>query len=555
MRKSGKKLLTAVMSVVMAGTMAFSAAGCGDNTPAGSDGENVVDVKIMLAGYGTEWFKQAAKKFEQLYADKGYKINLAEESTTVSESVASEIQTPKTNGTDLYFVGSGSGGIDVSSLTKRSAAILRTNDRTLLENLNDVYSSPAISFDGKEESVTIAEKMPDSEKPYFKFNGTGDAKLKKWEGNYYMFPWASGPAGMYVNTAVLKAAGWDYIPRTTDEMLKLYKDMCPAAADGVPTPVKTGVYPMTYAGKNAAGYWTYLWETFYAQYSGYKADRALWSLNDTAKEDGYEVYNYEKDAGLLESYKVMEKLTDEDYCAAGTANLAMTAAQLNVLNGKAAYMVTGSWVNNEMKVNYADIADNMIFMRTPVISALGAKLGITDEQLASAVSGVDDGKTDAEIATETGVTEEVAARIREARGIYYSVSVNHVAAIPSYSPSKNVAKLFLRFLASDDNMDLYGSITSSTLPFNYAGESKITKNAFLKSAEDATKQSYSVMIADDFQASPVRQIGMTIHCGYGTYSEVFLGLSQKTLTAQKIVEKNYTFAKSNWDTYIRQAGI
>ena len=539
-------------------------AGCSKQAQGNSD-PVVVDVRVLKAGYGTEWFHAAKEKFEELYKDKGYSINIVEESNSVPDKVLSEIQNKKSNTIDLYITGDS----NFSDLLKRSQSVLKSKDEVLLENLNDVFSSPAIRFDGSEESVTIDSKLNESSKRFLQYQGTASSKnsyLNKFKDNYYAFPWASGVSGFLVNKTVFENYGIE-LPRTTDELLDAYDKICPKE-NGKPTPKVVQVpideegntenfsaYAMTYAGYDGSGYWLFPYETFFAQYSGADAEKNFWLLEPATgsmSENGYDVY---KDQGILEALKVVEKLCDEDYCANGTSNLSAINAQLNVLQGKAAIMPTANWVYQEMKLNYSDFVDNGVMMKVPVISELGKKLGITDKVLSNIIKGVDEGKTDAQIASDCGTTEAIAKRVREARNIYFDYSTSHIAYIPSYSPSKDVAKLFLRFLASDDNLDLYKTKAYSSLPFKYEGESKVQTNDFVKSVDEVMGYGKNVLIAEDLSSSPIRQVGLSCFPAFGAYSYVFKGFAQKELDAKTVFDDDIENAEDDWGTLKAQAGI
>lgn len=539
-----KKFVVFVLCAMLSVTALF---GCSKQNQGGTS-DTVVDVRVYKAGYGVEWMHAAKEKFEELYKDKGYKINIVEESNSVPAKVAAEI-TNKKNAVDLYITGEDNFAVYI----KNSKSFYKNYDEVVLENLNDVYASKAIKFDGSEESVTIGEKTNESLKSHLQFNGTIDKNYDKYIGNYYAFPWASGASGLFVNKSVFDKFNLE-IPRTTDELIAAYKTICPVK-DGVPTPAESGVYPMSYGGKNAGGFWLFCYDTFFAQYSGAEAEGNFWKCipaDGTLVANGYDVYN---DQGILEALKATAALCDDDYCIYGTNQLDDIKAQLQVLDGEAAIIPSGNWIYNEMKLNHANKVDNIVMMKMPIISALGTKLGISDTTLSAVIKGVDDGKSDETIASECSSTAAVVAKVREARGLYFDYSVNHVALIPSYSPSKDVAKLFLRFLASDDNLDLYKTKAYSSLPFKYEGESKVQVNDFVKSVDEVMSYGKGTLLCEDVSTSPIRQANFTCFCNYPGYANVFLSLSKKTITAQEVYDSDIVYAEENWKLLLRQAGL
>lgn len=111
--------------------------------------------------------------------------------------------------------------------------------------------------------------------------------------------------------------------------------------------------------------------------------------------------------------------------------------------------------------------ENIIAVKTPVISALGVKLDLCgagahekdapcaacNEKLRAVVKAVDEEKkTDEEIAAAQSVTAAKVKEIRAARGYYLRSGGSTIAFMPAYSDAKVGAKLFLRFLYSDDGM-------------------------------------------------------------------------------------------------------
>lgn len=523
-------------------------AGCnvnegGSGTGELSEDQKTVDVKLYKAGYGSAWLEELIEKFEEMYSEEGYKINIYEASASVAgETSETEIKTLK-SAIDLYFVG----GVDMISMIEQSASILKTTEATLIEDLTSLFQSPAIGLDKKEESVTIESKMDEQLRQFYKFNGSFNASVDKWIGNYYAFPWANAPCGLFVNPNVLNEYDLD-IPRTTDELLEQFEMILTEGAGSV--------YPMTYAGANAAGYWTYMFDTLFGQYSGVDAVSNFYKLvpeTETVAEDGWKVY---EDEGIFESLKVIEKLVNDKYCSSGTNSLSHTEAQYKVLNGTAAYIVTGNWVYNEMLANYSAYVDNIRMIKMPINSALGKKLGISDATLRAIVSGIDGGKDNATIAAEAAVDAKTVEVVREARSVYYNSGSGYHAIIPSYSPSKEVAKLFLRFIASDDGLEIYMKNTYSSLPFRFSTDREIFVNDFLSSVNEVLFSEGSKMVCEDIYTSPIRSVAkLRPFCAYTGYSEVFLGLSRGTYTAEEIYQADLDFARENWLAYSRQAGI
>ena len=298
--------------------------------------------------------------------------------------------------------------------------------------------------------------------------------------------------------------------------------------------------------------------TLQAQYSGVEAYSNFFDFipeTGTTVANGYDVYD---DPAILEALKVMEKIVVDDYAPANTTTADIMAAQANLYRGDAIFMVSGNWLYNEMVHDYGQYMDDVVMMRMPVISSLGTKLGIgNDDTLSAIVEAIDaDEKTDAQIASEFGVDETDVKEIRTARGIYYNLAMNFCAVIPSYADGKEVAKLFLRFLASQEGMEIYRNGTNSDLPFDYITEKPASEESFFESIDAVTQASNSVMIDQDLLTSPIRRVaGIQGFCKEGGDAYVWPKFASGSLNAQDAYEEQLAWAKENWGFWLRTAGL
>lgn len=101
--------------------------------------------------------------------------------------------------------------------------------------------------------------------------------------------------------------------------------------------------------------------------------------------------------------------------------------------GKSMFIVAGDYLYKELEKDYKTEMENIIAVKTPVISALGVKLDLCgagahekdapcaacNEKLRAVVKAVDEEKkTDEEIAAAQSVTAAKVKEIRAARGYY-----------------------------------------------------------------------------------------------------------------------------------------
>lgn len=456
--KKTAKILTALALSVCCALPAFGCATEEDNLI--KDGKTV-NVRVFEAGYGTEWLYALKDKFEAAYAEEGYKINILNPSNSVQTTVVINELYNGGNGVDLYFPGS----VWTTQVTAGGEF-----GKNLVEDLSEiVYSKKAIGFDGKEEEKTVREKMK---------KGIANDYNVYYEGKEFGFPWADSPSGLAVNKARLDVYGFD-MPRTTGEMFDIFDSiMLGKAADGsnVGGPLKTGIYPHTFVSGNS-GYPSMMFHTWHAQYTGYERYMEFMTYGteenaEAYKENGYELY---EDKAILEMLNAMYRTFDKNYATLGSTSQTADTANLKMIDpeGGAVFFSNGNWMINEVKAKYPEEAKNLRMINYPVISAVGTKAfgagtssNVTDAEtcenmLRKAVSLVDENKTDAEIAAALSqefsvtVSEESAAIVSGARNLYCNRAYGNGAYITKDSPVKDIAALFLRMYASDDNAELF----------------------------------------------------------------------------------------------------
>ena len=537
-----KKLLKGLSVLLSTVCCASLFAGCSDNVVSNPQ---TASVYVYRAGFGSTWLENAAKRFNEIYTDEGYTVIIEEE--TVGDPL-NNISVPRRNKTDLFFAPQSV----VNKNIDASRSVLGSNDEVLLEDLSGLLNSKALNANKEEEGEeTILGRMnEDYFKPYLTYTGN----LTQWQGKYYAFPWANSPCGLFVNVKALEeATGSSELPNTTDDLIGVIESVYQKNQAG-----QTDIKPVVWAGKEARVYWSYMFYTLQAQYSGVKTYNNFFDFipeTGTTVANGYDVYD---DPAILEALKVMEKIVVDDYAPANTTTADIMAAQANLYRGDAIFMVSGNWLYNEMVHDYGQYMDDVVMMRMPVISSLGTKLGIgNDDTLSAIVAAIDaDEKTDAQIASEFGVDETDVKEIRTARGIYFNLAMNFCAVIPSYADGKEVAKLFLRFLASQEGMEIYRNGTNSDLPFDYITEKPASEEPFFESIDAVTQASNSVMIDQDLLTSPIRRVaGIQGFCKEGGDAYVWPKFASGSLNAQDVYGEQLAWAKENWGFWLRTAGL
>ncbi|MDR1093098.1 MAG: ABC transporter substrate-binding protein [Clostridiales bacterium] len=561
-----KNRLKAAVCALVGLCALFTFAGCGGDVWKEGDPESkVCEVKAVIQGYGDTWVKEMAKEFNAVYADEGYEVKVTETGYGDAINAVNDMINPKKCTTDIFF-----GFSLIQELMDRSRSVMKKDGVSILEDLSDFYNSPAIGMDKKESGGSILSRMSPEIKDGISYNG----RQQGFDGLYGV-PWQGGTTGWLANPAALAKFGYtlnDIV--TTDKFVAV----CDAIAPANPLD-KDAVFPIAF-GKETGGYWEYVFHTLYSQYEGAAKYKDFWDCvpeSGTTAENGYTVF---ENRGIYEALKVIQQFANLDYAVSGSLQMEYTAAQARVLLGKSVFMSAGDWVYKEMEAHYPDEIANAVTIKTPVISALGVKLNLSGEAshaedqpcpecdniLAGIVSDVDaDILSDAAIAAKygAGVTADKVAVIRASRGYFYSFYSGTLGVIPSYSNAKTVAKLFLKFLYSDDGMAIYRNETHVDLPIAYVNKPDTSGDpAYLKSISEKVNSSNSQLVSSDAFKSPLRTlVGLGVFPKEGADAYVYGSLAyshsrgQASVTAKSVFESNAAYVKANWGHYLNSAGM
>lgn len=556
--------------------LACSAVGC-NKKPIITDTETDskrIEVQVFIAGFDTDWLHALETRFEDIYKDEGYDIVITEEELSIN--AMNEIRNPNKCTTDIFFEYN-----LIDEIVPVSQSVLKKEGVALLEDLTSVFDSPALDANKQEEGLPIKERFTyDGMLNMMSYKGD----LQGYDG-YYGLPWEGGSQGVYVNKRVLEENGYtidDLL--TTDDLLKVVDALAPEPTVANLTNPNL-FFPVSWSGGVAPGYWRFLMLANFAQYEGLESFNNFMELipdSGTTIENGYEVYNKQ---GIYESLKVVNELLNKDYCVPGTASMDHVTAEARVATGDALIVPAGDYIYKELEKDYSDELNDVYALKTPVISALGIKLNLCGAQshaedascetcntiLREIVKAVDaESLTDAQIASELNgkgygaVTEDDVARIREARGYWIGNTGEVMAFIPSYSDAKKGAKLFLRYMYSDEGMKIFKENTYVDLPLYYTVEPEPYTTTPMISMDKKMRSDNSQMFLISSHTSRLREvIGNQAHFPYpGSYPSMFTGLSYShsqsssaQFTVKKLCEMNAEWVKNSWMDYLYQADL
>ena len=434
-----KKSMAKILALGLASVSMASMVACGGGGK-GGDGysEDVIEISYWSSGYGTSYLSKVIKAFE---ADNpGLTVSLSSSSAVTTGDIYNRADDSTT---DLYI----SVMDDYLAYTE------------YLEPLDSVLD---MTVDG----VKVKDKL-DSE--YLN-------AVKASDGKTYTLTWAEGLGGMVYNADVFTARGYKE-PKTTTELTKLALTMN-----------SDGYTPFVHYKE----YWNYMSWLWMAQLDGASAYqdywKGTWTNADGSKEENSIKVFKQTDTKLAVFNVLYDLLSPNGYTYTGTNTLSHTVAQTYFLNGYGLMMPNGSWVETEMQSAESTVK-NIKMMKTPVISALGTKLGITENQLVAAVAYVDgDTLTSAQQSAVNAMSAETIDAVRKARNMVYSEKMNHLFLIPEYASAKEAAKKFIAYYYSDKALALEET-SGMMLPATYSDGAKRksayeNESTFVKSTID-----------------------------------------------------------------------
>lgn len=482
-----KRFFSLALSVVLGASFLTA---CGSKGTQVSTDPKTINVRVYKAGFGDAWAYELKSKFEALYQEEGYKMNITPPSidNNGSPMIQEMYQGYEKTGIDLYIIG---------SLFPNS--VVDGEYGTVVEDLTElVYDQKAINYDGTESEKTIKNKVNQDTLQFMYAN----------DGTLPVMAWAQTSAGVVVNTKKLNAYGITELPKTTNEWFEII-DKIYMGSNGVDNSLKSRTYPLTYAILGSGSYSECAIGSWFAQYDidAYNEFMRFQKQNgdswtDMTDEECYAQFDNENLKEVLTTYY---RIMDPTIAADGSASQDLDQAQGLIMKdmkagNNAIFMFNGDWFLNEVKLTYKRALNDITFMNVPVISALGVKLfgnGTVynkseedcDKILSYMCGLVDENKDKTEIKTLTdakfGIDLQQADvdKVCDARGVCFSRGVEHSACITKDSAKKDIAALALRMLASDDFAATFQREANATTPYVNMAE----VNSEYKFCNDAMK--------------------------------------------------------------------
>lgn len=343
-----------------------------------------------------------------------------------------------------------------------------------LEPLDDVYATTV------KEGVTIKDYLLDNLQTY--------GKVKD---HYWAIPWSAGPSGIVYNEGMFKQFGWE-VPKTVAELEALCTKIKSDSADTIA--------PFAWSG-STSGYWDFLTFQWWAQIEGEAGWNEFWK---------FETPNVYKQNGRYKALEEFQNLIDKGdgspkNSISGASGKKFMEAQMSFINGEAAMMPNGCWLENEMKGSLPS-GFKMKLMKTPTI----------------------DGAIDT--------------------NINYNPCGDFMV-VPSAASNKELAKEFLKYLSTEDACKIFTKAAGGFRPFKYKPSEVEGISEFTKQCAEMFENGTNVFMTSD------NVMYYENNCnswpGYGTpYSKMI----QEQDSAKTVCDTCYNYVSANWSKFQQSAG-
>ena len=140
--------------------------------------------------------------------------------------------------------------------------------------------------------------------------------------------------------------------------------------------------------------------------------------------------------------------------------------------------------------------------------------------------------------------------VREARQMKYKRGACGNVFIPSFSTKIDKAKDFLKFMYSDEGLNIYyDTMNGATLPLslstgNYADKSDMS--LFRKNIKEVIEEGCFVNVALAGKARIYSVGGVSINFNNGNLGLAPYYLRNKEYTVKQIIDKNQAYVSDNW---------
>ncbi len=463
-----------ILSIFLSFVIVFSLVACGNSSETtSSDGRRILKWEVLKAGYGSVPYEKVAEAFMEKNPDVLVKIVF---NPSISDTTGSRLES-NTNLADVYSF-------------KSMESIRRWVAEGWVEPLDDVYASQLST--GK----TVADSMTGNAVEACSYNGTA-----------YAIPEYVAVNGFVYNKSLFDKYGWE-VPNTTKELETLCKKIL--------SDTNGSVAPIVYCGGAADGYLYFAVENWVYEYEG------IANLDEFYSFDSAEVFNPATYKGKMYALQNLQKFfyDEGNYTMAGSAGMTHIIAQSNLIQGKAAMMLNGSWFENEMSSVLQQNPDiEMGMFAIPEVSDAAGK----------------------PLHANGYTTENEQKVIQASYGSYYF--------IPANAANKDDAKAFLQFLSEPEANEIYTRYSNAIRPFEYElspdAEVYTDMSSFGKSVLKVASENY--LYAPNI-TNPIAIKGLT---GFWSRGKTpYIDIRDGIETINMALQNDYDYALNNWDNLL-----
>ncbi|MCQ6562016.1 ABC transporter substrate-binding protein [Paenibacillus mendelii] len=404
-----------------------------------SEEPKVLKVAFFQGGYGDSWFKELKKEFEAAHSNVTVEL---EGDPGIMDKMGPRFE-------------SGANLPDIAFLTNTNWQ--QWASQGYLTDLTDVFESSIKS----------------------QLNEAGQ-KYAIYQDKAYVIPWSDGVLGMAYNKGMFEENGWK-VPETWAEFNEL-----------APKIKAKGIAPIVYPGK-VIGYWDFVVKPMIVQAGGFDY------LDQLLTMDNPDVLNNPAKLTALQSF---ENLFKNDWILKGSEGLNHTESQMEFVNGKAAMIPNGNWLEAEMKASTPE-GFRMAMMKVPAIE--GAK----------------------------------------EPNVQFSM-VGDITVIPAKAKEQELAKEFLTFASSEAMNRKFTELTGNFRPFKYSLEG-IEVSEFTQSVMDIMQNNKPFT----FNTTSPMFMKMGLYPAGDAYGNIVFG----SKTAEQQFNEDVKFAADKWDKYKEELGL
>lgn len=523
----------------------------------GSDSEQVLDIYLLYKGYQDEWLTAVIDLFKQedWVKEKYPELEINYTNDAVQATAASKL----------------TGGSSMNKYDLLFGVLLNAYEGKLLADITDsVYLAEVPG----EPGVKVKDKIPDY---ILDIANWSDAPTRA-DGNdsYYYTVYVEGMYGMLYNADILKKLNLQ-VPVTTDEFIGCCEDIEAAGYTYKDASGKEKTSNASIINASENNYWQRSFDAWWSQYEG--KDEYINFYKGIDSELMKRSSSVLKQQGRLESLKVIESIFQGGHGYKYAHEENYMGAQSSFCMGIGAFHFNGDYFASEMSATIQSYKEEGIecdirYMKLPVISAIVKKLDyrnanggyMSDELLAAIVREIDGNVLYENSAYKTQVSASDFATIAEARRIVgYSSASTQTVGIPSYSPAKELASDFLRFMYTDKAIVEFAKASGGvTLPttYDYAANPDVYShfNGIQKSKYEINQltkgTNYETLRLPNALSFPLGKAGLDALTRYtGKFEVDFTVKTANRTTAEKIYQNEIDYwDEATWTQLCSTAG-